>query len=99
MICVVNIYEIDTGNIAAFASAFEFDGPWPQISCRLPGYVYSNLFRQSTLPAVFLVQDYWESEDDYANAERNAEVYSFLQSLRILAVCQRSLGIFCFRDR
>jgi hypothetical protein len=47
----------------------------------------------------FLVQDYWESEDDYTNAESNDEVYSFQKSVRTLAVCQQPLGTFRFRDQ
>jgi heme-degrading monooxygenase HmoA len=99
MICVINLYEIDKANIAAFVSAFDLDGPWQRISSRLPGYVYTNLLRRATHLLYFLVQEFWESEDDYANAESNDEVYSFCQSLRTLAVCQLSLGIFRFRDQ
>ena len=99
MICVITLYEIDTANIAAFASAFDVDGPWRRISNRLPGHVHTDLLRQATYLLFFLVQDFWESERDYANAERNAEVYSFRQSLRTLVVCQHCMGVFRFRDQ
>ena len=99
MIYGINIYEIDTANIAAFASAFDVNGPWQRISRRLPGHVHTILLRRSTHLLFFLVQDIWESERDYANAESNPEVYSFRQSLRTLTACQQSLGTFRFRDQ
>jgi hypothetical protein len=97
MICVITLYDIDTSNVAPFSSAF--DGPWKRISSRLPGHIHTILLRRSTHLLFFLVQDFWESERDYANAECNAEVYSFRQSLRSLTVCQQSMGIFRFRDQ
>jgi hypothetical protein len=99
MICVITLYEVETENIAAFASAFDVNGPWKRITDRLPGHVYTQLLRRANGLLFFLVQDTWESERDHANAENNAEVYSFRQSLRTLVACQQSLGIFRFRDQ
>jgi heme-degrading monooxygenase HmoA len=97
MICVINLYEIETVNVAAFVSAF--DGPWKRLSRQLPGHVHTQLLRRANGLLFFLVQDTWESERDHANAENSAEVYSFRQSLRTLVACQQSLGIFRFRDQ
>jgi hypothetical protein len=99
MICTITLYEVGTNNISAFASAFDLDGPWHQISSRQPGFLYTNLLRRSNHLLFFLVQEFWESERDYMNSESNDEVYSFRKSLRSLAACQQSLGTFRFRDQ
>ncbi len=97
MICVITLFEVETVNVTAFASAF--DGPWQRISSRLPGHVHTQLLRRANGLLFFLVQDTWESERDLANAENDAEVYSFRQSLRTLTGCLQCLGIFRFRDQ
>ncbi len=97
MICVITLFEVETVNVTAFASAF--DGPWQRISSRLPGHVHTQLLRRANGLLFFLVQDTWESERDLANAENNAEVYSFRQSLRTLVGSHQCLGLFRFRDQ
>jgi len=99
MICVITLYEVETANIAAFASAFDVSGPWKRITDRLPGHVYTQLLRRANGLLFYLVQDTWESERDHKNAENSAKVFIFRQSLRTLVGCQQCLGIFRFRDQ
>jgi len=88
----------DAVDAAAFTAAFDEDGSWRRLSGRLRGYVHTDLLVRSAFPTVLLLLEFWQSEQHYAIAERNAEVRDFLRSLRNLAVSNQSLGVFCFRS-
>jgi len=89
----------DAVDAAAFTAAFDEDGSWRRLSGRLRGYVHTDLLVRSAFPTVLLLLEFWQSEQHYAIAERNAEVRDFLRSLRNLAVSNQSLGVFCFRSQ
>ena len=99
MICVLRMYEVNAVDAAAFTAAFDEDGPWRRLSGRLRGYVHTDLLVRSTFPTVLLLLEFWQSEQDYEIAERNAEVRGFLRSLRNQAVSHQNLGVFCFRSQ
>jgi hypothetical protein len=92
------MYEVNAVDAPAFTAAFDEDGPWRHLSNRLRGYIHTDLLLRSTFPTVLLLLEFWQSEQDYEIAERNAEVRGFLRSLRNLAVSHQSLGVFCFRS-
>lgn len=97
MIIALRIYEVHFADSQAFVHSFDEDGPWQRISGRLAGHVHTDLLRRADLPAVFLVQEFWESEHHFALAVHNAEVRGFLQWLRSLATSHQTLGAFSFR--
>ncbi len=99
MIFVLRLYELDTVDVPAFTAAFDEDGPWRRLSGRLHGYIHTDLLLRSTFPTVFLLLEFWLSEQHFAIAESDAEVRGFLRSLRNLAASHQNLGVFCFRSQ
>jgi hypothetical protein len=99
VIFVLRLYEVNAVDAHAFTAAFDEDGPWRRLSGRLRGYIHTDLLVRSTFPTVLLLLEFWQSEQHYAIAERNAEVREFLRSLRNLAVSHQSLGVFYFRSQ
>lgn len=99
MIFVLRLYEVNTVDAADFTAAFDEDGPWRRLSGRLRGYIHTDLLVRSTFPTVLLLLEFWQLEQDYEIAKRNAEVRGFLRSLRNLAVSHQNLGVFRFRSQ
>jgi len=99
VIFVLHLYEVNAVDAPAFTAAFDEDGPWRRLSGRLRGYIHTDLLVRSSFPTVLLLLEFWQSEQDYEIAERNAEVRGFLRSLRNLAVSHQSLGVFRFRSQ
>lgn len=97
MIIVLRIYEVHSVDSQAFIHSFDEEGPWHRISGRFAGHVHTDLLRRADLPAIFLVQEFWQSERYFTLAEHNAEARGFLQWLRTLAISHQSLGAFSFR--
>jgi hypothetical protein len=99
VIFVLQLYEVNAVDAPAFTAAFDENGPWRHLTGRLRGYIHTDLLVRSTFPTVLLLLEFWQSEQHYEIAERNAEVRGFLRSLRNLAVSHQNFGVFCFRSQ
>jgi len=55
-------FEVKPGHEAEFERAYGSDGDWVPLFRRAPGYLHSELLRDTENPRRYLTIDHWESE-------------------------------------
>ena len=86
-------YEVPGDRTQAFTAAYAADGAWRELFGRAPGFLGTELYRDTARPGRFLTIDRWQVEQDwrsFLNAFSSA--YEALDAqLEGLAAAERSL--------
>jgi hypothetical protein len=97
VVYAVNLYQVRSADVCAFAHAFGVSGKWRELHQELPGYVHSDLLVHTDIPTMHLLLEFWQSAKDRERAEQRAALSAFTMSLRTIAISHTNLGVFSLR--
>jgi len=99
IIYVAHLYECDEQHSALFTASFDQDGLLSEISKDLPGHLYTQLLRHSSLPHIYLALEFWVSESHYLRARRSVPFAAWQEWLKAMTVAQMHFDIFRSRSQ
>jgi heme-degrading monooxygenase HmoA len=71
MFIVIWQFEIAEENVPAFEAAYGPEGPWAQLFRGSPGYIGTELLKDTHVPGAYVTIDRWESEEKFRAFRKN----------------------------
>ena len=96
MFCYIWEFRADPMRVEEFESAYRADGLWTELFKKAPGYIRTELLRDSGEANRYLTIDYWTDRNAYERFKQdfNAEFRSLDRECEAFTKSERHVGDF-----